>query len=101
MKFEFIDFYPMEKNKRSYIGTVHIYFADFKMDFRGIFVSLRGKSIFFSFPKRSYIDPESGKKKFFPYISWVDFDIQKKLMDFLHKEVKPIIIEKFVLKKHD
>lgn len=98
MKFELVEFYPPEqkfqgKTKKNFVGTIHIYIADFKMDIRGIGVCCHKGRMFFNMPSRYTIDPETGVAVKYPIISWIDDSVNKELMDFLQQKVKPIVLE--------
>lgn len=96
MKFEFVDFYPLadeikEKMKKNVVGTVHIYAIDCQLDIRGILVSSYANGMYFNIPNFVGFDPDSGKKIRYPVIGWTQKETHQEMMDFLHKEVKPII----------
>jgi len=95
MKFEFVEFYPVSKRlggmPKDTIGTVHLYVIDCQLDVRGIYVTKRGKSLFFSFPHFRTIDPETNEMVMYPHLRWQDEKIQKAMINFLHTDVKPII----------
>jgi hypothetical protein len=96
MKFELVEFYPATepKFKKNFVGTVHIYAIDCELDIRGILVTKNGKSMFFNFPHFKALDSETGLEARYPLIRWTNEATHKGMMDFLHKEVKPIILEK-------
>ncbi len=96
MKFEFVEFYPsaeMPNNKSKALGTVHIYAIDCKLDIRGILVFKQGKGIFFCAPHFRGIDTETGKIVKYPLIRWTNQETQQEMIDFLHKEAKPVILK--------
>lgn len=96
MKVEFVEFYPLasslKKNRhKNTLGTVHVYLIDEEMDVRGILAIKSGKGIFFALPHFKTIDAESGEKVAYPHVRFTNQEKHKKLMDFLHAEVKPVI----------
>lgn len=98
MKFEFVEFYPFIQTKdrkpRNIVGTLHIYAIDCKLDIRGISVTMRGKSLFFNLPHYRTIDAETGEPVTYPHLRWQDQSVHREMMNFLHKEVKPLIRER-------
>lgn len=101
MKFEFVEFYPVNKkfqgkNKKA-VGTVHIYAIEAEMDIRGIRVSKNGKAIFFLLPHTTTLD-EAGNEVKYPFLRFTNPKIHQEMMDFLHSEVKPKIYEKLKTK---
>jgi hypothetical protein len=98
MKFELVDFYPVSKKappkNKNMLGTVHVYSIDNNMDFRGIAVFQRKKLIIFYLPNGIGFDDETGKKVHYPLYSFTNHDHHKALLDFLHDEVKPAILER-------
>ncbi len=101
MKFELVDFYPATEPrfKKNAVGTVHIYAIDCQLDIRGILVTKHGKGLFFNFPHFRAVDSETKQEVRYPLLGWTNESTQKEMMDFLHKEVKPIILEKMKEKK--
>lgn len=98
MKFELVDFYPVdEKNrvnfKNNFLGTVHIYAIDCRLDLRGIKVLKQGRNLFFSIPHMFGFDHETGAKVTYPVFRWEDEQDHKDMMAFLHEEVKPGIMK--------
>lgn len=96
MKFEFVEFYHApedvkQRNKHS-LGTLHIYAIDCELDLRGIRINKAGRSIIFILPYTSTTD-EEGQKVKYPFFRFTNEKIHKELMEFLHKEVKPKILE--------
>ena len=100
MKFQLVEFYPIEtpkskkKSKRVVIGTVHLYLIDIQLDIRGIKVSQDGKKIFFHFPHLCAIDSDTKELVRYPVFRFADNKIHEEMLDFLFKQVKPIILEK-------
>lgn len=102
MRFELVDFYPVSKKlppkNKNVLGTVHLYSIDNNMDFRGIIViktnNKSNPSVIFRFPSGIAFDEETGKKVHYPYYGFTNADHHKEMLDFLHKEVKPTILEK-------
>ena len=92
MKFELVEFYPAVKSpNKKFLGSVHIYAIDAKLDIRGIRV-FQKNNMFFSIPFQKCIDDE-GVLVQYPIISWTDDDTQKEMMGFLKTKVKPIILK--------
>jgi len=97
MKIEFIEFYPQRKVKKIKdkekisLGTVHIYLIEEEMDIRGISVVKSGKGLFFRFPHFPGKDEDTNEKVMYPHVRFTNDNKQKEMLDFLHKEVKPII----------
>lgn len=103
MKFEFVEFYPNQSHlisdrRTKCLGTVHVYAIDCELDIRGIVVSRRGKSLFFSIPHFYGFDEETGKPTRYPLIHWTKAETQQEMMDFLHKEVKPEVVKRLFVK---
>ncbi len=95
MKFELVEFYPIKNPKfKKTIGTIHIYAIDCQLDIRGIFVIKSGNSMFFNFPHFRGVDDETGQEVNYPLIRWTNAATQKEMMEFLHQEVRPIILER-------
>ena len=96
MKFEFVEFYEckLETRPKGFLGTVHIYAIDCNLDIRGIRVVKKGKELYFSLPHFKAVDEESGIFVWYPLIRWTDEKTQKQMMDFLKKEVRPIVKER-------
>lgn len=96
MKFEFVEFYETPKNfaKKGLLGTLHLYCIDCGLDIRGIRVTKSGKGIFFRFPHFKTLDKDTGLSVSYPLIRWTKEETQKEMLDFLHKEVKPKILER-------
>lgn len=97
MKFEFVEFYPISKEfkakNRKAIGTVHIYAIEPEMDIRGIRVAKNGKALFFLLPHTTTTDEEGNEVKY-PFLRFTNQKTHQEMMDFLHSEVKPKIIER-------
>lgn len=100
MKFEFVEFYEPtdEKAPKNFVGTVHIYAIDCQLDIRGIWVTQKGKATFFNLPHFKAIDQETGKEVRYPLIRWTNEETQKEMLDFLHREVKPLVLERLKAK---
>ena len=94
MKFEFVEFYETTDDKlpKNFVGTVHIYAIDCELDIRGIRVTLHGKGMFFNFPHFKAIEEDTGKPIMYPLIRWTNEKTHKEMLDFLHNEVKPLIL---------
>ena len=104
MKFELVDFYYIEPENRKVkfkdnIGTVHIYAIEAKLDIRGIHVQKCGRKIYFKFPYYQAIDPETGKRIFYPHLNFIDQNDKDELNRFLNVDVKNIINEKLALRE--
>lgn len=104
MKYEFVDFYPFQrdetKNKFA-LGTCHICFIDVPIDIRGILVLRNKKGFVFKMPKRSQIDPDTQKKVDFPVVYFYNDRAKKEFFDFLFEEGVPVIREKLETQKVD
>lgn len=103
MKFELVDFYPMtDKNrgnaKKNVLGTVHIYAIDSQLDLRGIKVTKQGKALYFHMPHIFGQDHETGEKIRYPVFRWTQQETHVAMMDFLHTQVKPFLLEKLKAK---
>lgn len=83
MNIEIVEFYPIKDKK--FIGTLHIYIIDYNLDVRGIKVFRMKKNYFFQMPGMTTID-ENGKKVFYPYISFIDENTKKSLIDQIIKK---------------
>lgn len=94
MKFELVEFYPEQHKKfKDTVGTVHIYAIDCQLDIRGILVTKRGKAMYFTLPHFKAKDQETGEIVRYPHIRWTNQDTHKEMLDFLHREVKPLVLE--------
>lgn len=94
MKFELVEFYPINNKKfKNTVGTVHIYAIDCELDIRGILVSVRGKAVFFHLPHYIGKDEETGENVRYPHIRWTNQKTHEEMLDFLHREVKPLVLE--------
>lgn len=95
MQFELVEFYPItEKSQvkdKNLLGTIHLYIIDYNFDLRGIRVIKRGKNILFFLPHILGFDHESGERMRYPVFSFTNKKDHEDMMDFLHKEVKPVI----------
>lgn len=95
MKIEFVGFYPvapaLKSRYKKMLGTVHLYLIEEELDVRGILVMKSGKGLFFCLPYFQTIDAETGEKVRYPHIRFTNEEKHKKLIDFLHSEVKPAI----------
>jgi len=95
MRYEFVEFYPMsEEERKKYrtkcVGTIHIYLIDYEMDVRGIRVIPLRKGFFFEIPHYRFKD-EDGKKGKYPLLRFVNEEKHKAFMNFLQKEVTPVV----------
>lgn len=91
MKIEFVGFYPSirMKNKKSPIGTCHIYLCEpYNMDIRGILVVKRGKTLYFLMPRSKGIDEDTGEVVFYPIVAFTDDKIKDEVLDFLQNDVR-------------
>lgn len=94
MKFEFVEFYPSIKTKnKNELGTCHIYAIDCQLDIRGIKVLKTGKNMHFLLPHFRGNDPETKENISYPLIRWTKPGVHEGMIDWLHKEVKPKILE--------
>jgi hypothetical protein len=98
MKFEFVEFYPIddqirEKMDKRWVGTLHIYAIECQLDIRGIRININKNGMYFNFPCFFGKDEETGKFIRYPHIRFNE-KTHTELMDWLKKEVKPIIIKK-------
>lgn len=101
MKFELVEFYPAMEPKRNkkFLGTVHIYAIDCGLDIRGIRVTKNGKGIFFNLPHFKAVDSETKVEVRYPLIRWTNDATQKEMMEFLHLQVKPVVLKNLNFKK--
>ena len=105
MKYEFVEFYPKSpdvKNER-FLGTVHLYIIDMNIDLRGILavkmITPKNRDLHYlgyRFPGNTTID-EEGKRVFYPIINFVNPKDKKEWIDWMKKEVSPIIKERLNL----
>lgn len=99
MKFELVEFYPIKDSKfRRTVGTVHIYAIDCELDIRGILVTKQGNAIYFNFPHYNAKDQETNENVRYPHIRWTNDKTHKEMLDFLHREVKPLVLESLNLR---
>lgn len=104
MNIEFVDFYPYaqqkDTKKTKVLGTCHIYFIDYEIDLRGILVISSKNGIFFKLPYLSVVDPENKvtlHKIRFPVFHFTNQKKHFELLEFLKKEVKPIIESRLLI----
>lgn len=94
MKFELVEYYPIKNKKfERTLGTVHIYAIDCELDIRGILVTKQGKGIYFNLPHFKAKDEETGELVRYPHIRWTNQKTHEEMLDFLHREVKPLVLE--------
>jgi hypothetical protein len=70
MKIEVVEFYPMQKPEKDWIGTMHIYIIDLDLDIRGIHVLQKKDRYIFRMPSKFSMENE--KKQWFPVISFTN-----------------------------
>ena len=104
MKFELVEFYPItDKNrgnlKKNALGTVHLYVIDCDLDIRGIRVTKHGNTLHFHLPHCIGFDHETGEKIKYPIVRWTSQSKHDELMDFLHQQVKPVILDRITVRK--
>ena len=80
MKIEMVEFYPIKD--RNHIGTLHIYIVECNMDLRGIRIFPTKTGYFFQLPGE-YVKDEEDNDVFYPYISFINDDDKKSLMQQL------------------
>lgn len=91
MKIEFVGFYPNmgKKKDKNILGTCHIYLCDpYNMDIRGVRVTKRGKSLFFTLPGQWGFDAETKKAVLYPIVCFTDQKVKQAIIDFLCTEGK-------------
>jgi hypothetical protein len=102
MKIEIVGFYPIE-NKKPLIGTMHVFVYDIELpfDIRGIGIrKIKGKDknkYFFQMPGRTVTEKTDGelKKIFYPFFSFFDSDLYKKLISDIAYQGTKFLIEEF------
>lgn len=84
---EVVGIYP-EKYKKGIIATFHIYLIDKDIDIRGGVIFKKPKGDYFvQVPQASGTCEETGKKIFFPVISFTDKEYEKSLRKLIIGEV--------------
>lgn len=96
MKIEIVEFYPIKKDKHTFIGTMHIYILDLDVDLRGIFVSRKEDRWFFRLPQKKAI--ENGKEVFYPIFSFTSREKYGELLDAVKLEGKKYIKKELGIK---
>lgn len=99
MKYEFVEFYPIpdihkKSMRKENIGTVHVFYVDCKLDFRGIRVKLYKGLMYFYIPRARGWDTETNKEVKYPIFHFCDGKDHEEMLKFLDKEVRPIICER-------
>jgi len=91
-----VEFYPQKNKKNKHmVGTIHIYCIDCELDIRGISINKHGKkNIYFNMPHYTAIDEETGENVKYPHIRWTNEKTHNEMLDFLYKQVKPIILKR-------
>jgi len=105
MKFELIEFYPLDPDRKvkkgKLLGSIHVYVyfghRDFQFDLRGILVFKRGKKLHFQLPGASSFDSDTKEKIRYPFFSFTRQEDHQAFLAFLDKEVTPFIREKLNL----
>jgi len=84
MNLEFVDFYPRRiKGNKAFRGTCQVYISDFDLDIRGISVNKNGSKLIFFMPRGMGIDHETGKKVWYPVVSFTKKETMQEIYDFL------------------
>ncbi len=96
-KLEIVEFYLIENDpkKKSFWGTLHVYFPDLDLDLRGIWAGHTAKNGWkVNLPVRKALDPESGKEVRFSIVSFCNKENQKALEKIILNESMEIMKEK-------
>lgn len=94
MNVEIVEFYPFPKKEKSlFIGTIHVYMTDKKIDIRGISVIKKKKKFWFQMPMLRAID--EGKVVFFPVLEFLEANEKKEFFKILMTEGKKYIMENY------
>ena len=93
MDIEVVAFYPHahDETRQTLSGTLHVYLVEHDIDLRGIFVSRRKDSWFFSLPNRQAIDAETGETIRYPCITFKSRERQKELIDAIREKGRAYI----------
>lgn len=95
MEIEVVDFYPKQKLKnKKFVGTMHVYLCEKKIDIRGIKVFKAGKSFFVDVPHQYGYDDDEKKDVKYPLISFLENDEQEDFITSLRKEAKKYLHKK-------
>jgi hypothetical protein len=104
MKFEFVEFYEWNEDKRtkknSPIGTVHIYAIDCELDIRGIRVFKKKENLIFCPPDLICDDLETGERIRYPIIRFTNEKTHREMLEFLRNEVETIVMERLNQRVH-
>lgn len=98
MEIEIVDFYPVEKQERRLLGSLHIYLIDLKLDIRGfrvIFDMDAQKRWRFIFPHISIFFPKEQKSETFPVVQFSDAQMNRDLIKQIRKKASEYIRKNF------
>lgn len=108
MKFEFVEFYPInplrrtEKQvRRGVVGSLHIFLCDVNMDIRGINVEYHNekvmhKRIKYTLPHIPNWDEDKQQRVSFPTINFIVSKDRQALFTFLYGEVNKIVFKRLI-----
>lgn len=70
MKIEIIDFFflKIDRKKRHFYGTMHVFLVDHEIEIRGIFVIYKKDKFIFEMPYRKGLDIKEDKMMKYPYL---------------------------------
>ena len=96
MDIEVVEFYidKEDKSKHQIVGSLHIYFTNFDMDLRGIFVKKTKNRWFFALPFKWSLDPSTQKKMKYPVFNFTQPEKNADLMKEIRKKAVPYIAAK-------
>jgi len=86
MNVELIGVYPIAFNKKAFIGTMHIFLVEEKLDVRGIFVTKSKNKFFVDMPHMTQYDHEEKKFVNFPIFQFFDNAKHKLLVSILRQK---------------
>lgn len=98
MEIEIVEFYPVEKQERRLLGSLHVYIIDLKLDIRGfrvIFDMDAQKRWKFVFPHISIFFPKEQKPETFPVVQFSDPQMNRDLIKQIRKKASEYIRKNF------
>jgi hypothetical protein len=94
--FEIVGFYPCDEKKpktKKFVGTLHVYDIEFKLDIRGCPCFKRPASFYVSPPMKKDWDPDEQKVVVYPIICY-EPEKQNIFLNFLRNECSQYVAEK-------
>lgn len=98
MNIELVEFYTLTRDDKNRIltGTLHIYFPEWDLDIRGIFLTKLKSHFFIKVPHRIAIDDDTKEEVRYPVFSFTQKDKQKAFVKRVLELAKPYVMEKIL-----